>query len=235
MERHDNGIVWRATCVLVAVFQSDFDQRPEAERELEGVPGRAMLVECWSGKQLTVERLNLRPTDPLDAMSDHVKLQMSKLMGEEAGLSRSFLTWKVWVVGRKSMIEKVRQVVNRIVNLTKFKALASLRFNAELKKQARAEPKARDQQQPSAQSTTSFSRASQLSSVSDGPSMRFVGRSHPDYDDYDEFRHDTSRFHFNSPSLLVPSHSTYTSTRVLTFENIWQGSCVRAVLSDSAA
>ena len=159
---------------------------------------------CWSDKQLTVKRLNLRQTDPLNAMSDSVKLQMSKLMGDEAGLSRGFLTWKVCVKDRKRMIEKARKVVNRIVNLTKFKTLASLKFNAELKKQARAEAKARDQQQLSAQSTqstASFSRASNSSTVSDGPSMRFVGRNHPNYD---ESRHGTSRFHVDNASHLVP-------------------------------
>ena len=161
---------------------------------------------CWCNKQLTVKRLNLRPTDPLNAISDRVKLQMSKLMGNEAGFCRSFLTWKVCVKDRKRMIEKARKVVNRIVNLTKFKTLASLKFNAELKKQARAEAKARDQQQPRAQSTTSFSRASNSSTVSDGPSMRFMGRGHPDYD---ESRHDTSRLHVHSPSHLLPLHSTY--------------------------
>jgi len=63
MERHDSGIVWggRATCVVAAVFQCDFDQQPEAEREVVGVPGRAMLVQQAAHGETAQSAAN-RPT-----------------------------------------------------------------------------------------------------------------------------------------------------------------------------
>ena len=99
---------------------------------------------CWAGKEITVKLINLRATDPLDAMSDNVKLQMSKLMGDDASLRRGFLMFKVSANGKKCRREKARKAMHRLMNIVMFKAMATLRLNVELTKKARAEAEARD-------------------------------------------------------------------------------------------
>ena len=175
----------------------------------------------WKSRELTVRAVNLKMSHPRLSLPDKVVLAMSRLM--DVGLKRGFLGWKVALMDRQVLRSKGLQLIHRLSNRAAHKALASLRFNAKAKQQARARRAEKERQHKERDRLEETIADIAAQAAADGPSRRFVGRRHHhyfpgDHHGHREEGHNGGQFQNASASDIFRAPTAPTSRTPMAFE-----------------
>ena len=175
----------------------------------------------WKSRELTVRAVNLKKSHPRLSLPDKVVLAMSRLM--DVGLKRGFLGWKVALMDRQVLRSKGLQLIHRLSNRAAHKALASLRFNAKAKQQARARRAEKERQHKERDRLEETIADIAAQAAADGPSRRFVGRRHHhyfpgDHHGHREEGHNGGQFQNASASDIFRAPTAPTSRTPMAFE-----------------